>query len=291
MDYNREFKKINNEQKAYFLGFMYADGCISAIKRKSSTYIKYQVQISLTDEQIIKEFQENFPFFNLQIFDFSKYKSTWSKQFALRKANKQLFDDLLNQGMLERKSGENSKNLKLPNLDKSLWKHFIRGLFDGDGSISVYLKRPTQRRVEICSSSKDFLLEIKLLLEKYGINCPIFREKYNNKSPLYVLEWINYKDIVSFKNFLYENATIFLIRKKEKFDSFKLVNKKDNNPICVCGGPSVKNGKRQMKHGLMYRYNCTECNRKFSTLAQKKSDKLLENPEKDNQQPIISLNN
>ena len=84
MDYNNEFKEIDSEEKAYFLGFMYADGCLSKIKRSNSTYIKHQVQISLTDKQIIDDFKSLFPFFNLQVFDFGKYKSSWSKQYALR---------------------------------------------------------------------------------------------------------------------------------------------------------------------------------------------------------------
>ena len=93
MDYNNEFENIDNEQKAYFLGFMYADGCISNIKRKQSNYVKPQVQISLADEQIIMELHKCFPFFNLQTFDFGKYNNKHSKQFALRKANKKLFTD------------------------------------------------------------------------------------------------------------------------------------------------------------------------------------------------------
>jgi hypothetical protein len=280
MKYKGEFNNIDTEQKAYFLGFMYADGCISSIKRKNSSYIKYQVQISLIDEQIINEFKKEFPFFNLQLFDFGKYKKTWSKQFALRKANKILYDDLLNQGMLERKSGENSQFLKIPNLSKKLIPHFIRGFFDGDGSINIPTKRQNLRRVEICSSSKEFLLQIKTILENYNVNCPIFRKRSENRiKPLYILEWVNSKDIFSLKDFFYTNATIFLNRKKEKFDSFKIVDKKTKNPFCPkCFEKSVqKAGSRQMKHGLMNRYYCKNCNNKFSTLAQLKQDELLEN--------------
>lgn len=220
MDYNNELEKIDTEIKAYFLGFMYADGCITATKRKNSNYIKPQVQISLADEQIILEFKNNFPFFNLQSFDFSKYKSTWNKQFALRKADKNLFHHLKSHGVLERKSGENSKNLKFPNLQNNLINHFIRGYFDGDGSVSIPKKRDKSIRIEICGSSKSFLQEIKTILEENKIRCPIFREKHNNKSPLYVLEWVYSKDIIDFANFLYKNSTIRLNRKKEKFDIF-----------------------------------------------------------------------
>lgn len=284
-EYNNQFKKINTEQKAYFLGFMYADGCLSKIKTKSK-YIKPQVQISLADEQIIMDLYKIFSFFNLQVFDFGKYNSNWSKQFALRKANNQLFEDLLSHGLLEKKSGINSELLNIPLLDEYLVSHFIRGIFDGDGSINISAKRPNLRRIEICSSSSTFLSQIKSVLEANQINCPIFREKNNNKSPLYVLEWVNSKDVLTFKDFIYKNATIFLKRKKEMFDSFKIIDKKDKNPLCPdCSNPSVKKGSRQMKHGLVNRYSCIFCGRKFSNQAQVKSDELLENLEIDNQQP------
>jgi len=292
MDYNNEFREIDTEQKAYFLGFMYADGCISMIKSKKSNYIKPQVQISLADEQVINDIHKFFPFFNLQIFDFSKYNKKHSKQFALRKANKLLFEDLQNHGLLERKSGENSSFLRIPILNLNLVSHFIRGYFDGDGSINIAAKRPNLRRVEICSSSKEFLLQIKNTLEYFNISCPIFREKFNNKSPLYVLEWVNSKDILSLKEFLYKDSTICLMRKKEKFDSFKIIDKKYSNPHCpkCLERKTRKSGKRQMKHGLMLRFSCTNCNNKFSIPAQIKQDELSGKPYEGNQQPSLDSN-
>jgi DNA-directed RNA polymerase subunit A" len=105
-------------------------------------------------------------------------------------------------------------------------KGLFQGYFDGDGSINISAKRPNLRRIEISSSSYNFLLDIKLTLEKHNVSCPIFREKFNNKSPFFVLEWINSEDILKIKEFFYKNATIFLNRKKEKFDSFKIIDKK-----------------------------------------------------------------
>ena len=297
MEYNREFKIIDTEEKAYFLGLMYADGSISKARRRNSTYVKHQVQISLIDEDLIKDLHNLFPFFNIQEFDFGKYKSNWSKQFALRKANKLLFDDLLNQGILQRKSEENKKNLKFPKLHQKFISHFIRGYFDGDGSINISKKRPNLRRIEICSSSINFLTELKTILQNNNINCPIFREKNNNKSPLYVLEWVNSKDVLSLKKFFYENSNIYLKRKKEKFDSFKIIDKKKLNPVCpnCFANKSQKAGSRMMKHGLMNRYTCMCCNKKFSIPAQLKQDELLENPtpilgQEDNQHPSLDSN-
>lgn len=296
MDYNNEFKVIDTEEKAYFLGLFYADGCISLQKRKNSNYVKPQVQISLADEQIVRNLHKKFLFFNLDIFDFGKYKSTWSKQFALRKASKPLFDDLISQGIFERKSGENSSKLTIPDIDEDLMSHFIRGFFDGDGSINIASARPHLRRVEICGSSKQFLLQIKSILEQSGVDCPIFREKTKGyKKPLYILEWVNSMDVIEMRNYLYKDATIYLSRKKELFDSFKIIDKKEDNVACIhCNTKSChKQGIRKMKHRSMYRYHCTNCGKRFSVPAPcKKQGELLETPavKQDNQQPSLGSN-
>ena len=46
------------------------------------------------------------------------------------------------------------------------FKKYLSGFFDGDGSINIASARPHLRRVEICGSSKQFLLQIKSILEK-----------------------------------------------------------------------------------------------------------------------------
>lgn len=291
MNYNREFFQIDTEQKAYLLGFAYADGCIS-IKKGKGNYSGRVFRMSLADEDIIYQLKKEFPFFNVTTHDYSKYNKNNRKQYCISKVNTELYNDLLFNGLLERKSGENSTKLSFPLYIKDdLLNHFIRGVFDGDGSINIAKKRPNLRRVEICSSSKNFLLQLKTKLEDNNIDCPIFREKYNNILPLYVLEWINSTDILKLKEFFYKNASIYLNRKKEKFDSFKVIDKKDENPKCPsCFFPSQKKGKRMMIHGLMYRYVCINCNKKFSIQAQLKQDELLETPtlerqKEDNQQP------
>lgn len=288
MKYNNEFQTIDTEQKAYFLGFAFADGCISTASSKGN-YSKKVFKLSLVDKDIIYELQSFFPFFKTDTFDYSIYSPNSKRQYALRKVSAKLYDDLYSQGMLERKSGENAEHLRFPSLPNKLIPHFIRGYFDGNGSISISKNRPNLRRIEICSRSKHFLLQIKELIETKGINCPIYREKTNKVLPLYVLEWINSKDVIDIRDYFYKDATIFLQRKKKSFDSFEIIDKKDNNPKCIsCNSPTKKRGIRVMKHGMMQRFICLTCSKSFSIPAQVKSCELLESPEEGNQQPSFS---
>ena len=57
--YNNEFLTIDNEQKAYLLGLLYADGCIS--KAKTIRYENYNVTLANTNEKLMKDIKNIFP--------------------------------------------------------------------------------------------------------------------------------------------------------------------------------------------------------------------------------------
>lgn len=269
MEYKNELELINTQEKSYLLGMLYADGCITN---------NNAVKLSLIDKQIIEELHLIFSFFNINEFDFSIYNINSKKQYSLSKKSEKLQLDLISNGLYFKKSTENADKLILPNIEKTLINHFIRGYFDGNGSISIPSKRPNLRRIEICSSSKTLIESFKKYLENQDINCPIYREKVNKTSTLYLLEWVNSLDTIKLREFLYQNSTIHLNRKKELFDTFKIINKTDNNPICICGENLIKNGKRKTNKGIMLRYKCEKCNKHMTIPAQIKSDELLETP-------------
>ena len=272
--YNRELQIIDTIEKAYLLGFIYADGCIT-----EKTKYQLRTRISIVDEQLILDLHKEFPFFNKERFDFGKYNKNSKIQYSLRKTSKELYNDLYSNGVYPRKSGENKDKVNLPKLNDELMSHFIRGFFDGDGSINISKNRPNLRRAEICSVSENFLLQIQTYLRSIGIiNKEIRAKKTGSKSKLqlFVVEWINSETILKLKDYLYKNATIFLKRKKDLFDSFKIVRAEDKNPECpYCKTKSCTSGAtRKMKYGIAYRYKCKKCNKRFTQKAQVKSDKL-----------------
>lgn len=290
--YNREFSIIDTEEKAYFLGLLYADGSISQIKEglKSKDYL-IKLSLHIQEEYLIDKLHKIFPFFLKGTFDYSKYYKGNSKQVNIRYCSPFLFKDLSDNGLLPRKSYENKELLHIPNIDKSLIHHFIRGYFDGDGSIFKIKRRKNLRRVEICSVSKKFLEEINIILKENNCSSKTLREKKQGRiQSLYVLELINTDSIINFRDFIYKDATIFMERKWEKFKDFKRVDKTIRDISCPhCNSNRLQDkGLRQMKTRTMQRYTCLnkECKKCFSIpIALLKSDELLENPEMDNQQP------
>ncbi len=272
MYYRNEFEFLDTQQKAYVFGLFFADGCITT---------RNTVRLSLIDEQIIKDIYTIFPFFNEGSFDFGVYNKNSKRQYSISKKNVDLYTQFYKHGIYPRKSTENKEELKIPKtITDNLVHHFIRGYFDGNGSISIPTKRPNLRRVEICSSSNNFIIELKIYLESKGLNCPIYREKQNTKSILYILEWVNTKDILSIKKFLYRDSSIHLNRKKEKFDSFIPIIRGSKNPTCTkCNQYLNKNGTRVTKTGTYIRYKCKNCNTNTQKLlVPLKLDELLETP-------------
>ena len=49
----------------------------------------------------------------------------------------------------------------LPNISKDLFRHFVRGYFDGDGSVGIRSKRHNQIQVSICSIDNKFLTQLQ----------------------------------------------------------------------------------------------------------------------------------
>ena len=132
------FKTINSKDKAYWLGFISADGCVSRNR--------IQFCISTKDEDHLNKFIN---FIGGNVLNKRYYPNQWGNDrvfYAIY--NKTMFNDLLRKGIVSPKS----KNLQLPNLKRSLLLSFLMGYFDGDGSESS---------TEIHSGSKFFLNQIQ----------------------------------------------------------------------------------------------------------------------------------
>lgn len=122
------FDKIDTEDKAYYLGLLYADG----YNNVEHGVIKLTLQAE--DKHILEKFKEvtenTTP---LKLIENSKKKDTWKDCYQFSINSKHMSKVLEKHGMYQAKS----LILKFPNwLDNSLYPHFIRGYFDGDGSIS-----------------------------------------------------------------------------------------------------------------------------------------------------------
>lgn len=200
------FSNIDNEIKAYWLGALYADGNISKRASKSG-----QIFLTSSDEDWVVNFMKDIESTNKPRKEFHKKYNTyvWKAQIT----SSQMFNDLNTLGCTPTKS----KTITFPRIHDGLIHHFIRGYFDGDGTVGIYtnLKSNDWKVLKsgICSGSELF---IKQLLEKLPVkNKSIYHNcVYTTKFSL--------NDSLALCNYMYKNANVYLERKKQIFDNYLL---------------------------------------------------------------------
>lgn len=206
---NQEFfKDIDTEEKAYWLGFLYADGCI--YKGASKNSYRMQINIQASDSDVLEKFKNS-----IQANNPITYKTIQEKHnIATLKMNNTIFCEyLMSHGVIPRKS----LICTFPEIDDNLVRHFIRGYFDGDGCISKY-KHKNKQQFNI-TGGIDMLESIKLIFKENNINTYLYSI---NHSIANVLATSSKKTIKLLYDFLYDNSHIFLNRKKEKFEEIVL---------------------------------------------------------------------
>lgn len=196
------FEKIDTEDKAYFLGFIVADGSVNEVR----------LNISQKEPDILYEFEK---FIKLKD---GVRKHTKRNIHFLNLTSSKLITDLNNLGIYQNKT----MIVKYPDIPKELEHHFMRGVFDGDGCISIHKRREDSRdttdrgQVNICSGSIDF---IQKYVERLNEMCGITKNKIRCPKGTYsVIDWGSFSDIEKFYDFFYKDATVYLERKKKTFE-------------------------------------------------------------------------
>lgn len=141
--YNEKFfKVIDTERKAYWLGFLYADGNVV-------NYGNYEVKISLAYKDLnhLKEFEKDILLNENDTIVYSYTAKIKEKEYPSAKlivSNKTIVEQLIDLGCIPNKS----LTITFPDesiVPKHLIRHFIRGYFDGDGSVSPIKYEPNRK--------------------------------------------------------------------------------------------------------------------------------------------------
>lgn len=213
------FENIDSEDKAYFLGLMYADGCVSNIKN-----ISMRISLQEKDGYILESFKEKIKFTgNLYTKSLNKNNPNHQNQKTLCIYSRKLVKDLIKQGCVSSKSLILNFPIK-EQVPDHLIHHFIRGYFDGDGCISIKRNKTNLKLHFNLAGTYQFLFNLqKILISILGISKTKIIKC--GKSQAFQLNITANKDIEKIKNYLYnDNSNLFLTRKREKFDT-KIGNK------------------------------------------------------------------
>lgn len=204
------FNNINSELKAYFLGILYADGTIE-IREKSQPQLR--IELKRADKYILEKFK-------VELNSDNKISDTKKNCCRFGVHSAQLIDDLSKFKIVPNKS-HISDSLVI--LEEPYMSHFIRGVFDGDGWV---YKREYSLTIGFCGNiiameNIEEYLRYKLNLPKVKVGC------YGDKVPFFThSSKISAKKIY---NYLYNDATIYLKRKKIIFDTVYANTEVTNN--------------------------------------------------------------
>lgn len=206
------FETIDNEHKAYWLGFIMADGYIHLSNNKTSrTSKRLSINISIKDIEILNNFQKDINISKNCIKIYTPKGTYSSNQMCSITINsKILVNNLIKNGINFNKTGHEYIPNTIPN---ELIRHFIRGFLDGDGSISS--RKNNKISLGFCSSSKIILEQTNYHFNNIG--CTLRKINFDNKKNMYYLYYHSSFDLCKAYNYLYDNSTIYLKRKHDKY--------------------------------------------------------------------------
>lgn len=201
------FKNIDSNEKAYWLGFISADGSLSNNG--------YKLSFGVKDPDILYKFKSAIssgsPVSNFDIYD--KRTDKFYNRYSLQICSKEFCQYIRNHGVDENKS----KMFKFPEISEKYYSHFIRGLYDGDGSICLKksnIIKYINFQVNIISSL-ECVAHIKEYLESINISSNKIFSKHEQN-----IHYITFgKDAIKFLDWIYKDSTekTRLDRKYNKF--------------------------------------------------------------------------
>lgn len=216
------FDVIDTEERAYWLGFMFADGYISYSEKnmkKGQLATTYCVGIKLkwSDKEHLKKFNKSING-NYKVFkevshpDGFRKKTTEAAKILVY--SQQMYNDLSKYF-----SRDKTYTAKFPNISDDLIRHFIRGYFDGDGCFTFTDKTFD---IEFLGASKAFHESLSNVLKKNNFKFTVSSQINKHGTEMYYIHINRNKDRYEFLRWIYEDCNIYLERKYKKYLDIKL---------------------------------------------------------------------
>lgn len=207
------FDVIDTEEKAYWLGFLFADGCI---KNNRNSY-SVSLGVDEKDKEVIYKFKQSLSSEHKVRIEKRPYNDKILTMYCISLTSHKLAQALIELGCKPRKSLTTELPVKISDY---FMRHFIRGYFDGDGCVGFKDTKYYYPSVSICVSKK-FGEQLKQFLAKeYNIKCSFYPTR-----TIYCLS-MQCQQAIKFLNIIYKESSIFLQRKYDKTQDVLLKEKK-----------------------------------------------------------------
>ena len=219
--YNKDyFNKIDTADKAYWLGFLYADGSINRYyKNEKLRSMTLEIGLADKDRNHLEKFKKCLDS-NIPIFErINKLKGKEYKSVRIQLNNTKICYDLCDLGCTPHKTYD----IKFPTFDivpKNFMRDFIRGFFDGDGCISIsemngkpHIFTTITGMSNMLQSISDFLISEKII----RVKSKIYKDKNSKACSVCFHGTDSNKELL---DYLYKDSNVYLDRKYNQYINF-----------------------------------------------------------------------
>lgn len=206
------FKNIDSKEKAYWLGVIVSDGTI----QKDG----YKTSITSKDKDLIEKFKKAIKSEHAisKVEQFDKRTKKKYKRYMIQVSSKEFTSYIISWGITNKKS----YNCNFPDIEEKYYFSFLRGLFDGDGSLTTCSINSLRMSF---TATKEMLIFIQKFLEKFNISAhPIYITSEN----MNVNRTHYFSDTKKILDLLYADSTE-ASRLNRKYKVYEKYNKKLNN--------------------------------------------------------------
>lgn len=198
------FDTIDTEEKAYWLGFLTADGYVSNANA-------IELCLAEIDKDHVEKFKKAISSKHAISLKKAKLEGKEFLSYRISIKDTTMANALRSYGL----TSDKSYTAYIPEIPSNLMKHYIRGLFDGDGSIMTRSSNTNLLNISFISGSPKMIEDFCNVIKEYiGIEMNI-----RNTRGLVEARLSHQYKIKSFVNWMYGESTIHLDRKYNKISA------------------------------------------------------------------------
>lgn len=205
------FDIIDSEEKAYLLGFLVADGCCKLEKRKVGYSKRIAFNNTIDDKEAIEAMHNNIcSTVPLVTRSYSKYRRK-KPFYNLQWTSEYMFNKLQDKYNI-RIHKTFDKDFVIPDnaIPDNLWRHFIRGFFDGDGHVG-------SNTLEFVFTSELFMSQIMSWYHNFHYRTYHIQGKTTDYWKVIISATDKCRKALF--DFFYKDSSLFLKRKYEAFNT------------------------------------------------------------------------
>lgn len=205
------FDTIDTEEKAYVLGFLYADGC------NATEHGSVSIVLSAVDAEILTRIASCLGYTGTLSRRMVRCNDNEYPSVGLYLNSRVFSDRCVDIGIVRDKSFA----IRMPDetvVPATLMRHFIRGYFDGDGSISFNPDKNRRANLNVIGNA-EFIDALRERLVSHT-DTSGYRHLHANGRSVY-LSISGNQQVERVLDYLYADCTIALKRKHDKYALFK----------------------------------------------------------------------